>query len=87
MYRDVKFALIGFGGPNQKWVHHYTTDGKIEFTGKIKNIDFEKEPETKRKEGYEAKLEAFVDQFNVEIGKNSIFGIQILLLLIVTITT
>lgn len=68
VYRDVKFALIGFGGPKQKWIHHYTTDGKVEFTGKTKNIDFQEKPEAAKLSAYQAKLQAIADQINVEIG-------------------
>lgn len=45
-FSDVKFALIGFGAPEQKWPSIYTVNGKYnEFTGTAKNIYFVKEPE------------------------------------------
>lgn len=68
LYSDVKFALIGFGGPKQKWIHHYTTDGKVEFTGKTKNINFEEKPAVGEGGGYSAKLQAIANHINVEIG-------------------
>lgn len=39
-YRDVEFAVIGFGGPNQKWPAHYGNNGKHTYEGKADSIVF-----------------------------------------------
>lgn len=68
-FRDVNFALIGFGAPDQKWPSIYTVNGKFnEFTGTAKNIYFAKQPEAAEPK-LSDKLEEIWKRLEIETGK------------------
>ncbi|NEU32743.1 hypothetical protein GN156_18690, partial [bacterium LRH843] len=70
---DVHFSLIGFGAPGMQWPQHYTTNGKIDFSGKSsiyfsKKDSAPKEAAADEHDKYMQKLKAFKHNLELEFG-------------------